>query len=151
MSPAIQSPVGADALWQCATRLSSETLLRRGLFREFLSTDRLTKNEKRSATITTQSLPSSAAAEILDKQRLLRPSSPHFTIYQPQLTWLGSIANRVTGAGLSVCEYHLKLCMTGVLRLTLSQCSTVSRLPTWWHLEPLTALTSSSSLPVFLK
>jgi hypothetical protein len=41
--------------------------------------------------------------EILNKQRLLRPSSPHFTIYQPQLTWLGSIFNRVTGVALSTC------------------------------------------------
>lgn len=42
--------------------------------------------------------------ELLNEQRSLRPSSPHFTIYQPQLTWLASIANRVTGAGLSVGE-----------------------------------------------
>lgn len=40
---------------------------------------------------------------ILNTQRLARPSSPHFTIYQPQLTWIGSIANRITGVGLSVC------------------------------------------------
>jgi hypothetical protein len=38
----------------------------------------------------------------LNTQRLARPSSPHFTIYQPQLTWIASIANRVTGAGLSL-------------------------------------------------
>ncbi|PWN53337.1 hypothetical protein IE53DRAFT_384180 [Violaceomyces palustris] len=43
--------------------------------------------------------------DLLNKQRSLRPSSPHFTIYQPQLTWLGSIANRVTGVGLSVGMY----------------------------------------------
>lgn len=53
--------------------------------------------------VQTQSLPPSAASDILNSQRLKRPSSPHFTIYQPQLTWLGSIANRVTGAGLSAC------------------------------------------------
>lgn len=38
---------------------------------------------------------------LLNEQRLARPSSPHFTIYQPQITWLLSIANRVTGVGLS--------------------------------------------------
>jgi succinate dehydrogenase (ubiquinone) cytochrome b560 subunit len=59
--------------------------------------------------IQTESLPPSASAEILNKQRLQRPSSPHFTIYQPQLTWLGSIANRVTGSALSVREYPLLL------------------------------------------
>jgi len=47
--------------------------------------------------------------DLLNKQRLLRPSSPHFTIYQPQLTWIGSIANRVTGAGLSVLLYGFSL------------------------------------------
>jgi len=52
-----------------------------------------------------QSLPPSSSRAILNKQRLRRPSSPHFTIYQPQLTWLSSIANRFTGVGLSVLMY----------------------------------------------
>ncbi|CCL99380.1 uncharacterized protein FIBRA_01398 [Fibroporia radiculosa] len=56
-------------------------------------------------TIQTQSLPPSSSQEILNAQRLKRPSSPHFTIYQFQLTWLGSIANRMTGAALSVLLY----------------------------------------------
>ncbi|KAG6332970.1 hypothetical protein ID866_6123 [Astraeus odoratus] len=47
--------------------------------------------------------------EILNQQRLKRPSSPHFTIYQPQLTWLASIANRVTGVGLSTLLYGFSL------------------------------------------
>ena len=58
-----------------------------------------------SSSVQIQSLPSSANTEILNKQRLKRPNSPHFTIYQPQLTWIASIANRVTGAGLSVCAF----------------------------------------------
>jgi len=56
-----------------------------------------------------QSLPPSASTEILNKQRIHRPSSPHFTIYQPQLTWIGSIANRVTGVGLSVLLYGFSI------------------------------------------
>ncbi|KAF9520570.1 hypothetical protein BS47DRAFT_1481326 [Hydnum rufescens UP504] len=48
-----------------------------------------------------ESIPASSQ-EILDRQRLRRPSSPHFTIYQPQLTWIGSIAHRISGVGLSV-------------------------------------------------
>ncbi|KAF8645889.1 hypothetical protein AX16_007547 [Volvariella volvacea WC 439] len=60
-------------------------------------------------TVQTESLPPSAAVDILNKQRLNRPSSPHFTIYQPQLTWLGSIAHRVTGAGLSVLLYGFSI------------------------------------------
>ncbi|KZT53255.1 cytochrome b560 subunit of succinate dehydrogenase, partial [Calocera cornea HHB12733] len=42
---------------------------------------------------------------ITNAQRLKRPSSPHFTIYQPQLTWVASIAHRGTGIGLSVALY----------------------------------------------
>ncbi|EPT05690.1 hypothetical protein FOMPIDRAFT_1045006 [Fomitopsis schrenkii] len=59
--------------------------------------------------IKTQSLPPSAMTEILNTQRLKRPSSPHFTIYQPQLTWLASIANRMTGSALSVLIYGYAL------------------------------------------
>ncbi|CDO69227.1 hypothetical protein BN946_scf185042.g129 [Trametes cinnabarina] len=59
--------------------------------------------------IQTESLPPSAEIQILNQQRLRRPSSPHFTIYQPQLTWIGSIANRITGAGLSVLLYGYAL------------------------------------------
>jgi hypothetical protein len=51
--------------------------------------------------VQTQSLPPSASQEILNAQRLKRPSSPHFTIYQPQLTWISSIVNRATGGALS--------------------------------------------------
>ncbi|KAI0090226.1 succinate dehydrogenase cytochrome b560 subunit [Irpex rosettiformis] len=60
-------------------------------------------------SVQTQSLPPSAAENILNQQRLKRPSSPHFTIYQPQLTWVASIANRVTGVGLSVLLYGYAL------------------------------------------
>ncbi|KAI0703835.1 SDHC, cytochrome b subunit of succinate dehydrogenase [Cytidiella melzeri] len=60
-------------------------------------------------SVQTQSLPSTAAENILNKQRLQRPSSPHFTIYQPQLTWVASIANRITGSGLSVLLYGYAL------------------------------------------
>ncbi|KAF8515408.1 succinate dehydrogenase cytochrome b560 subunit [Hysterangium stoloniferum] len=59
--------------------------------------------------VQTESLPPSASQEILNAQRLHRPSSPHFTIYQPQLTWLGSIANRITGSALSVLLYGFSL------------------------------------------
>ena len=62
---------------------------------------------KGTRSVQIQSMPASAQEQILNKQRIHRPSSPHFTIYQPQLTWLGSIANRVTGVGFSVCELLL--------------------------------------------
>lgn len=39
--------------------------------------------------------------EILNKQRLARPISPHLSIYQPQIPWLLSALNRITGSILS--------------------------------------------------
>ncbi|KAG6872727.1 hypothetical protein C0995_007130 [Termitomyces sp. Mi166 len=60
---------------------------------------------KSDRTVQTTSTSVSESVQILNKQRLNRPSSPHFTIYQPQLTWIASIFNRVTGIGLSVRTY----------------------------------------------
>ena len=62
----------------------------------------VSKSDPSCSTVQTQSLKPDEASVILNTQRLARPSSPHFTIYQPQLTWIGSIANRITGAGLSL-------------------------------------------------
>ncbi|EEB95635.1 hypothetical protein MPER_05360 [Moniliophthora perniciosa FA553] len=59
--------------------------------------------------VQTQSLKPEATTENLNKQRLNQPSGPHFTIYQPQLTWLWSIANCVTGAALSALLYGFSL------------------------------------------
>jgi len=38
---------------------------------------------------------------ILQQQRAVRPLSPHLQIYQPQLTWMLSIAHRFSGAGVA--------------------------------------------------
>jgi hypothetical protein len=54
----------------------------------------------------TESLKPSDMRAILDKQRLNRPSSPHMTIYEPQITWYASIFHRITGTGLSVGKYR---------------------------------------------
>ncbi|CAO1623930.1 unnamed protein product [Jaminaea pallidilutea] len=51
--------------------------------------------------------------KVLNEQRSVRPISPHMTIYQPQLTWIGSIANRVTGTGLSVALYAYAIAFLG--------------------------------------
>lgn len=53
----------------------------------------------------TEALNETENLALLNHQRNLRPSSPHFTIYQPQLTWFGSIAHRFTGIGLSAGIY----------------------------------------------
>ncbi|KAF5347646.1 hypothetical protein D9757_013355 [Collybiopsis confluens] len=60
-------------------------------------------------SVQTQPLKPEDGITILNKQRLQRPSSPHFTIYQPQLTWIGSIFNRVTGVSLTVLLYGFSI------------------------------------------
>jgi len=45
--------------------------------------------------------------EILIAQRKNRPSSPHLTIYQPQLTWYLSSLHRVTGVLLAGAFYGI--------------------------------------------
>ncbi|CAG8603135.1 9299_t:CDS:10 [Paraglomus brasilianum] len=43
--------------------------------------------------------------QILQQQRAVRPLSPHLQIYQPQLTWILSIAHRFSGAGVATVLY----------------------------------------------
>jgi len=70
--------------------LRNQLVLRSALQKRFVQTESLTPTDQ---------------VTILNTQRLKRPSSPHFTIYQPQLTWLGSIANRVTGGAIAGLMY----------------------------------------------
>ncbi len=49
----------------------------------------------------TQPTNASDAHSILTAQRLHRPVSPHLAIYRPQVTWILSALNRVTGSLLS--------------------------------------------------
>lgn len=44
-------------------------------------------------------------AATLAAQRLKRPTSPHITIYEPQITWYLSALNRITGVALSSIMY----------------------------------------------
>ncbi|KAI5307116.1 hypothetical protein KEM56_004325 [Ascosphaera pollenicola] len=50
-----------------------------------------------SAATDSRAIPGQESA-ILAKQRLARPVSPHLSIYQPQITWYGSISHRITGS-----------------------------------------------------
>ncbi|CAI2173893.1 10236_t:CDS:2 [Funneliformis geosporum] len=65
----------------------------------------LMRNARQSTTSSKSQETSPAHEEILISQRAKRPLSPHFTIYQPQLTWYMSFAHRVTGTGLAVGLY----------------------------------------------
>ncbi|SNX85731.1 related to SDH3 - cytochrome b560 subunit of respiratory complex II [Melanopsichium pennsylvanicum] len=64
-----------------------------------------TRNAATSTHAQTTKLSQQQNLELLNQQRAQRPSSPHFTIYQPQITWYLSIINRITGSGLSVLMY----------------------------------------------
>lgn len=88
---------------------------------------------------TTQSVsPTNASDEILAKQRLNRPVSPHLGIYKPQITWCGSILNRITGVALSGAFYFF-----GALYLIA---------PTMgWHLESSVIAASFAAWPLALK
>lgn len=70
----------------------------------------------------TETVSSSQGQEILAKQRLSRPVSPHLTIYRPQITWIASSFNRITGVALSGSLY-----LFGIAYLIAPY--------TGWHLE----------------
>ncbi|GAA98780.1 uncharacterized protein L969DRAFT_531382 [Mixia osmundae IAM 14324] len=90
--------------------------------------------QKRSAS--TQALSQEENLQMLNKQRVARPTSPHFTIYEPQLTWLSSIANRVTGSALSGGFYafalaYIALPAVGMPFDSASLVEIVHSLPEW--------------------
>jgi succinate dehydrogenase (ubiquinone) cytochrome b560 subunit len=51
--------------------------------------------------MTTESIPEAEAGSIIAAQRKNRPISPHLSIYKPQIPWVLSSLNRITGAVLS--------------------------------------------------
>ncbi|CCX09740.1 hypothetical protein FPQ18DRAFT_333991 [Pyronema domesticum] len=56
--------------------------------------------QTRSAATTTKTSDAEAYS-LLVEQRKKRPIAPHLSIYEPQLTWYMSAANRVTGVALA--------------------------------------------------
>jgi succinate dehydrogenase (ubiquinone) cytochrome b560 subunit len=78
------------------------------------------------------------AAEILSKQRLQRPVSPHLAIYKPQITWYGSGLNRLTAVILSGSLYlfgfaYLAAPITG------------------WHMETQSMVAAVAAWPLAVK
>ncbi|KAK8864511.1 succinate dehydrogenase, cytochrome b556 subunit [Kwoniella newhampshirensis] len=55
--------------------------------------------------VSTENLTPAENMALLNTQREKRPTSPHLAIYQPQLTWVASGLNRVTGVALSGALY----------------------------------------------
>ncbi|KAG9983711.1 succinate dehydrogenase cytochrome b560 subunit, partial [Aureobasidium melanogenum] len=80
---------------------------------------------------------SEASQQILAKQRLNRPVSPHLGIYKPQITWYGSALNRVTGVALSGTFY-----LFGLSYLVAPAFG--------WHLESASLAASFAAWPAAL-
>jgi len=76
--------------------------------------------------------------QILVAQRKNRPTSPHLSIYRPQITWYASISHRLTGSILSGGFY-----VFGAAYL-------VSPL-FGWHLDSASLAAAIGSLPVLEK
>jgi succinate dehydrogenase (ubiquinone) cytochrome b560 subunit len=86
----------------------------------------------------TQQHVSSENNEILVAQRKLRPVSPHLGIYKPQITWIPSMFNRITGAILSGGFYLFAL---GYLVAPVFG----------WHLESAVLAASFATWPIAAK
>lgn len=76
--------------------------------------------------------------QILVAQRKLRPTSPHLTIYQPQIPWVLSGLNRITGCVVSGGFY------------VFGAAYIVSPL-LGWHMDSASIAAAFGSLPVLLK
>lgn len=77
-------------------------------------------------------------SQILAKQRLNRPVAPHLSIYQPQITWIGSSLHRITGVALSGSLY---LWATAYLASPALG----------WHLESASMVAAFGALPLAAK
>ncbi|KAH7097248.1 cytochrome b560 subunit of succinate dehydrogenase [Auriculariales sp. MPI-PUGE-AT-0066] len=94
------------------------------------------RNVVQKRLVQVQSMQPAAVNDILNQQRLKRPSTPHFTIYQPQLTWVASIVNRGTGVALSVLLYGFSIAYVvapyaGMPFDSTAVVETVHQLPEW--------------------
>lgn len=86
----------------------------------------------------TESASQSQAQEILAKQRLNRPVSPHLSIYKPQITWYASSLNRITGVTLSGALY-----LFGIAYLAAPTLG--------WHLETQSMVAAVAAWPLAVK
>jgi succinate dehydrogenase (ubiquinone) cytochrome b560 subunit len=80
----------------------------------------------------------SQASEILAKQRIHRPVSPHLSIYKPQITWYASSLNRITGITLSGSLY-----LFGIAYLIAPY--------TGWHMETQSMVATVAAWPAAVK
>ncbi|KAK3374176.1 hypothetical protein B0T24DRAFT_649831 [Lasiosphaeria ovina] len=89
--------------------------------------------------VATQKLTPADAHDILNKQRLQRPVSPHLDVYDKQQTWFsGSVWHRFTGMGFSGGLYVFA---TAYLAAPLLG----------WHLESASIAAAVGALPLAVK
>jgi len=86
----------------------------------------------------TQKVNEDSASEILTKQRLQRPVSPHLSIYRPQITWYASSFNRITGITVSAGLYLFGFAYLAAPTLG-------------WHLESQSLIATVAAWSVFTK
>jgi hypothetical protein len=101
-----QSVIGRNALLSSQSQQLPAMTYMRNTFALVQQRQQIVKRlATTSAKVSTTHMTPDEALKMLNEQRSIRPNSPHMTIYEPQLTWIGSIANRVTGVGLSACKF----------------------------------------------
>ncbi|KAL9538420.1 hypothetical protein MBANPS3_010942 [Mucor bainieri] len=99
-----------------------------------------------------------AESDLLRAQRKLRPSSPHLTIYQPQLTWYMSSAHRITGCAMGggnvICHirvYAAKLNAFIILALYLGAMAYLAAPAFGYSVDANTVVSSFGAAPDALK
>lgn len=83
--------------------------------------------------VATQKMTPADSHSILVAQRKLRPTSPHLTIYRPQIPWILSALNRITGCVLSGGFYVFGAAylVAPVIGLDLSSASMAAAFAAW--------------------
>jgi len=88
--------------------------------------------------VATQKITDADAYQILVSQRRHRPTSPHLSIYRPQITWYASVTHRITGCIVSGGVYCF-----GAAYLVAPLFG--------WHLESATIAAAFGAWPVAAK
>lgn len=104
----VQGVIGRHALLSQQQSVPAMSYMRQtfALVQQRQQRQQIVRMATTSAKVATTHMTPDEALKMLNEQRSIRPNSPHLTIYEPQLTWIGSIANRITGVGLSACKFE---------------------------------------------
>ncbi|KAF2860030.1 mitochondrial succinate dehydrogenase subunit C [Piedraia hortae CBS 480.64] len=122
---------------QALRRVAAQQPASRLLVPAVITSSRVVVNQRRPAV--TQTFDKGGNEhDILVQQRVKRPVSPHLSIYRPQVTWILSALNRITGVALSGSLYAF-----GALYLVSPYLG--------WHLESAVLAAAFAKWPVSLQ